>query len=1138
MGQNMKKWTNTIVMALLAQALLASASMESGFENPPMECQPGVFWEWCNGNINKASITSDMEAMKRVGIHGGKVFNTSGPEGPVRFASEEWFEMMAHACEEAGRLDMEIGLNMTEGFNAAGGPWITPDRSMQAITWNETEVSGPGAVTIQLEKPGPTHLHCDLNNKHFPPQHIKDMTVGFYEDVRVIAVPTVGEGRILEWREKTGFPKDHGFHLEKILAPTPADSIKPGDIIDSSKVIDVSDKMDADGKLNWKAPAGKWTILRMGRMSTGSATRPGHNSTTGLDVDKLSRENVQFHFDHMVKPLLDMKNVLAGENLRFLGIDSWEAGSQNWSVVLPAEFEARRGYSLYPWLPVLTGRVVGSIELSERFLWDFRQTISDCIRDNFFGYLTELSADLGMKFESESFTRSTFDGMETAEVITRPCSTFWQTGHKGFGKSWMSKWASSGAHVSGAKVVTAEAFPAAPAGKVSAWVNHPWTMKQNADNHLCSGVNHFLFHCNALQPWAEHKNAVHKPGMIFKDWGTQYSQHNTWWEMSGAWHTYLGRCFYLLQQGSFAADVLYMTPEGAPGNEKHTATYRRLPDGYDWDLCSSKTVKEKLTFKDGEFRLPSGMRYKLLVLPEMENASPALLEKVKALVSQGGHVMVRSRPTRAHGLSGYPESDKRVASLVNELWQGLNDSDVTETSYGKGKLYWGVRKTYWEVGVVEKLVLQPALIAKTFNDEKKNFQYVHRYTDHEDIYFIAANSDKTPAGNFSFRVAGKVPEFWYPDTGLIEPCTVYKEEDGRTEIPILFDTYGSVFVVFRDAKADVPAKSAAVNGNVVLSADTPVPAPTYSVFAKPGKLSLTMADGATIEESFKARPNVSLDTDWTVTFPKGNDIDKPVLFKSLTPWNEHADERIRYFSGTAVYSREFNCEPDGHEIWFELGQVEVISELYINGKKAQILWKPPYKANITDLVKPGKNRVDVHVANLWPNRMIGDERFPLDFEPRGRGLVWPLPQWLVEDKPRPEPRRKSFATCSYYKKDDPLLPSGLIGPVCIRYTPRMKDPKLQQVSNFIARHAALGTPPVQIEIISAIYGTDEKNADVTDKLSALSEDNVGGVLDIGNYNRAFGNPHPATVKKLTVKYVVGGREATRVFSENQVMTFK
>jgi hypothetical protein len=1142
-----------VSFTLVLGAFCANAALESGFDNPPMEYRPGVFWEWCNGNINKASITSDLEAMHRVGMQGGKVFNVSGPQGPVRFASDEWFEMMAHVCEEAGRLDMEVGLNLTEGFNCAGGPWVTPDRSMQALAWNETNVSGPGNIKMQLEKPKPVYLKFNPKLKIFPPEFIKEMTYGFYEDVKVFAVPTVGQGRILEWKEKSGIPEGHHFSLEKVLAPTPVDSVAASDIIETAKVIDISDKMDADGNLNWKAPAGKWTILRMGRMSTGSCTRPGGRETTGLDVDKLSRENVKFHFDHMAKPLLDKKNVVPAKNIKFLGIDSWEAGSQNWSVVLPEEFEKRRGYSLYPWMPVLTGRVVGSVELSERFLWDFRQTTSDCIRDNFFGYLTELSSELGMKFESEAFTRSTSDGMEAAEVVTRTCSTFWQVGLKGFGKSPMSKWASSGAHVSGAKVITAEAFPAGAKKKNgvwlkrdSAWVNHPWTMKQNADNHMCSGVNHFLFHCFPLQPWAEKQNAVYKPGMIFKNWGTQYSQHNTWWEMSGAWHRYLSRCWYLQQQGTFAADVLYMTPESAPGNEKGTARGVRLPNGYDWDLCSSKAVKEELYVNDGEFCFPSGMRYKLLVLPEMENVTPALLEKLKELVAQGGQVMVRSRPERAHGLSGYPKSDKQVASLVDEIWQGLDGKKVKEQSYKKGKLYWGLTESQ----VVDKLALQPDLIVKTVNGDKKDFQHIHRYTEDEEIYFIAANSDATPTATFSFRVSGKVPEFWYPDTGVIEKCTVYKEENGRTEIPILFDTYGSVFVVFREGKAETPAALASIGTRPVLSVEEPLPAPTYSVFEKPGKVSLTMADGSKVEEAFAEKPTVTLNENWTVTFPKESDLTEPVRFKKLTPWNEHPEERIRYFSGTAVYSREFECDPNGSEVWFELGQVEVISELYINGKKAETLWKPPYRANITDLVKSGKNRVEVHVANLWPNRMIGDERFPRDFEVNEHGLINGLPEWLVEDKPRTEPRRKSFATCWYYSKDDTLFPSGLIGPVSVLYTPKFKNPKLQQVSDFVARHAVQGVAeeiaaapdvnagPIPVKIISAVYGTDEKFFDVTDKLAKLAVKNVGGVLEIGNYNKVFGQPHPRKVKKLTVTYSVDGKENTRVSAENKPIKFK
>jgi len=1059
----MKKWTNVLVTALVAQTVLASASMESGFENPPAKYWPGVFWEWCNGSINKASITSDLEAMKRVGINGGKVFNTSGPEGPVRFASEEWFEMMAFACEEAERLDMDIGLNITEGFNCAGGPWITPDRSMQQLTWSETEVSGPGLVTVKLARPKPIY-NAEIN-KHFPPTGMKEEAFEWYEDVKTYAVPATAKGRIVHYREKSGLPNHHGFHLKEVLTPTP--EIPAADIVNPAQVIELTDKVDADGNLNWNAAAGTWTILRMGRMTTATFTRPGNWATTGLDVDKLSRENVQFHLDHLVKPLLEMKNVTAGKNLKFLGVDSWEAGDQNWSVVMPAEFEERRGYSLYPWLPVLAGRVVGSVEESERFLWDYRRTIADCIRVNFFGYLTELSDQLGMKFEAENFTRSYFDGPEVAEVVSKPCATFWHSpGNASWGKWWNSKWASSAAHVSGAEVTTAEAFPAARRNNESAWVNHPWNFKQRADNQICSGVNHFLFHCNALQPWADKKNAVHKPGMIFKFWGSQYSQHNTWWDLSRDWHAYLSRCFYMLRQGTFSASVAFMTPEEIPGDEQVVGKSANAGNGHDWDLCSSRSVKEKMVVKDGEFRLPSGMRYRLLVLPKMERITPELLTKLKGFLEAGGNILVSSKPTSSCGLRGYPQSNQQVQSLVAELWQDLDGETVKEQAYGKGNLYWGVRTG----DILNKLKVEPDLTYAT-HQPKKWYQYIRRYTDDADIYFICANNDQTPSGLFSFKGTEKVPELWYPDAGRIEECVVYTTKNGRTQIPLLFDTHGSVFVVVRDATKTPSATSASINGRPILSTETALPAPTYSSFGKSGDISLAMSDGSTVTESFEARPAQALDTNWTVTFPKDSELDQPVLFRTLTPWNEHADERIRYFSGTASYTREFECDPDGNEIWFELGKVEVISELFINGKKAQILWKPPYRANITGLVKRGKNKVEVHVANLWPNRLIGDERFPRDFETRG-GFNHQLPQWLIDDKPRPESRRKTFSTFSYYQKDDPLLPSGLIGPVQLLYTPKLKNPQLQQVCNFVARHAVHGEP----EPASVTHQTETKKS--------------------------------------------------------------
>lgn len=407
-----------ILWVSLAQAISLNAeetsSLHAQFVNPPDEYRSGVKWEWCNGMITRSGITGDLEAMRRAGLGGGKIFNVGGIEGPVRFASEEWYELVAFACQEAGRLGLQLGLNMTEGFTAAGGPWITPEKSMQRVVWSETEVTGPGSISITLKKPDTSPVDTKV---------LKLKDLDFYRDIKVFALPQVGRSRIEYIEIKSGMMRHHEDHTNALVRQ-PEDTVAARDIIQRSDIIDITDRMDNTGRLNWNAPQGTWTILRLGTASTGACTRPGSEKTRGLEVDKLNRETVRFHFDNLCRPLLEMKGVEPGKNLTFFAIDSWEADGQNWSSVLPAEFEKRRGYSLYAFLPVLTGRVVESIDVSERFLWDFRRTIADCICENFYMFVQELAEEQGMVLDSEPFSRAAFDGMETTEAVGVPTATF------------------------------------------------------------------------------------------------------------------------------------------------------------------------------------------------------------------------------------------------------------------------------------------------------------------------------------------------------------------------------------------------------------------------------------------------------------------------------------------------------------------------------------------------------------------------------------------------------------------------------------------------------------------------------------------------------------------------------------------
>ena len=1027
----MKRVSLCLVKLLAFAGLLHAAvagSLEQGFVNPAGEYRSGVKWEWCNGMINKQGATADLESMQRVGLGGGKIFNVGGPEGPVRFASDEWYEIVAHALREADRLGLTLGLNMTEGFTGIGGPWIKPEQSMQRVVWSETQVSGPGAISIALERPDVRPIDTTVFK-------LKD--VDFYRDIKVYAVPQVGESRIRSIRVKKGMMPHHS-DPKAASVKTPEDSVAAADIIPYAKVIDVTEHMDEDGNLKWDAPAGKWTLLRMGTASTGACTRPGSEKTRGLEADKLNRETVKFHFDAFSKPLFEKDGVKPGENLVFFAVDSWEADGQNWSPVLAAEFEKRRGYSLYPFLPVLTGRIVGSIDVSERFLWDFRRTIADCIHDNFYSYMSELCQERGMKFSSEPFTRAAYDGMETTEAVDIPTATFWQGPHSWGRAANEGRWAASAANVTGEKKVSSEAFPAG--GMEAAWVHYPWTYKWLGDYAYASGINHFSFHCFPFQPWDD--KAVHKPGMVFKNWGSQYSRHNTWWEQGVNWQQYQTRCHFMLQQGKSTSVALFMTPEAVPGVELKTGF--SMPLGYDWDMVSAQLVRDELTVEDGMIRAPSGLKYHVLVLPKANEISVPLLKKLQALVGQGARVVVSSRPQTSRGLTNYPASMQEVADIVSAMWGKLDGKHVKEQSYGKGTLYWEKAEV-----VLNKLGVQPEVIVKAErpNAGKLPINYLHRTSPEAEIYFVSSSSEQPTSGLLSFNVSGMQPEFWHPDSGRMEACPVYEQKDGRTLVPMVFDPAGSVFVVFRNKLREPSVTEVALGGEPVLSASERINplATARSFFKSGGDLSLETSAGKKIEVRVPAQIERSLNTDWMVAF---DGVGAPAVteFKTLTPWNEHADEAIRYFSGTGTYRKTIRIEKTaGQRIWLDLGSVEVIATVAVNGKDVDIAWKPPFLVDITDAVRSGENTIDIKVSNLWVNRLIGDEEFPDDTGFTTKGMA-ALPDWFTQNKPRPQSGRKTFTTNKYYDKGDPLMPSGLVGPVSLITTTENTNPLVDQIA--------------------------------------------------------------------------------------------
>jgi len=815
----------------------------------------------------------------------------------------------------------------------------------------------------------------------------------------------------------------------------------PEMVVRKDQILDLSHKMDREGQLTWDVPAGKWTVLRIGHTSTGKMNHPAPKESLGLECDKLSKKAVEVQFSELMGKLLDDQAAVGGKALTMTHIDSWETGSQNWTPGFREEFEKRCGYDLFPYLPILTGRSVESREISERFLWDLRRIVADLLLENYAGHMQEICHQHGLTLSIEAYGGGPLEDVAYGGRADMPMSEFWTGDVPGV---WNKEMASS-AHVYGRPILGAESFTAVPEnGK---WQNHPFRLKPLGDQAFTLGINRFVFHRYSMQPWVDRK-----PGMTMGPWGIHYERTNTWWEQSKAWLLYLARCQYVLQRGQFVADVACLGSENAPSSFPDRASLNpAIPPGYDYDYLPPEVLLKQMTVRDGRMVLPSGMSYRVLVLSPGRTMTPALLGKIKELVIAGA-IVVGPRPASSPSLADYPQCDHEVDRLAAELWGECDGVSITENRTGKGKIVWG--RPLAEV--LRDLDAPPdfACHGVTVGEQ---IRYIRRHIDGDDFYFVASAVPEARRFLCTFRAEGKRPELWWPDTGRTETPAVYDVRDGGTRIPLALDPCGSVFVVFRAGAASSTDRVVSVRRNgVEISGVAPTPAPETQLRHKsvaldangaeyhlevgePGTYELKTAAGRTIKTEVPALPNrVELHGPWVLEFPKGGGAPERVTLERLISWTDHPDPGVKYFSGTATYRRQFTV-PAGmpgrdHRLHLDLGRVCVIAQATLNGHDLGILWKPPFSVDVTAMVRTGANDLAVSVVNLWPNRLIGDSHLPEDceWEPQFWGEVlrrWP--SWLLENKPRPT-GRLTFTTWKHWTKNDPLLESGLLGPVTLQ----------------------------------------------------------------------------------------------------------
>jgi hypothetical protein len=973
--------------------------LKSGFLNPPDSAKPGVYWYFMDGNLNRESITADLESMKTAGI-GNVIFlevNVGVPRGKVDFLSAQWQELFVHAVKECERLDIEMTLGIGPGWTGSGGPWVKASESMQHLVANAVQVDGDNKKKIMLPVPKPMPPY--FGEGGFT-EELKKQWNDFYKDVAVLAYPTPSSpAKIKDVEEKALYyraPYSSAKGIKQYLAaPVDFEAVPAGSVIPKDKIIDLTSRLRANGELDWDVPNGKWTVVRYGLRNNGAVTRPAPYPGLGFEADKFDTLAIGHHLDQYIGTLLNKignRSAHKSGGLKRLHMDSWEVGAQNWTGNFREEFMRRRGYDPLPYYPAYAGNIVESLEISERFLWDLRQTSQELVLENHAGYVKKYAHRNGMNLSIEPYDMNPNADLELGAVADVPMCEFWSA-EFGYNTSFSCIEAVSIAHVNGQSLVPAEAFTAESS---EGWKQHPASMKNQGDWAFAAGINRFVFHTFQNQVLPDSL----KPGMTMGPYGVHWDRSQTWWPLVGDYHRYLSRSQHILQQGSTVADVLYLTPEGSPHVFRPPFSALTgtaiMPDrkGYNFDGCAPGQLYNA-SVKDGRIVFPGGASYRILVLPAVKTIRPKLLEKIMDLVAAGA-VVVGSPPVKSLGLTGYPEFDVTIKDMAKELWGSLDVPAVqTEKVFKKGKVIYGgdletrLDNLYPAYELTASL-LKSMNIDQDFESDGP-VRYTHRQSANWDVYFVSNSSDQRVNVNAVFRsVKGNVPELWDPLTGSIRELPDFTRKGVMTAVPLQFEPHQSFFVVFSKNENAAPGEKQHF-------------AMLHRVF--------------------------TLDGSWKVFFDPKWGGPGMVDFGRLQDWILNEDKGIRYYSGTAVYKKTFDLplkfEGKKEQLFLDLGEVRNLARVKLNGKDLGALWTAPWRVDISTAVRSKDNQLEIEVVNLWPNRLIGDEFLPDDGIKDGQ---WP--EWLTKGLPRSS-GRYTFTTIKHYNKTSPLLKSGLTGPVVI-----------------------------------------------------------------------------------------------------------
>ncbi len=885
-------------------AMLTQISDE--FKSPPMSVKPGAFWCWLNGNMSATSITRDLEAMKAKGINRAEIWDVAAVKNPSfipaggEFLGDESVSLIKHAISEGKRLKMKIGIVASSGWNA-GGSWVTPEWASKNLYCSKVDVTGPRTLAIDLPFP------------KFPegcPMKDRDTPV-FYKDVSVLAVPYSAEMKIDD--------------ISRVVSLTPFFN---------------------NGKLEWKVPEGKWTILRFVCSNNGQHLIVPSPNSNGLFIDFFDPQATRRHLKYFMDRLGVTPENSSEAGLAYFEFDSMElAEGTPWTDSFPAIFKQKQRYEIEKYLPVLAGWDITNS--TERFRYDFNQTVSDQLIYSHYQTGTEFLKEYNAELVSESggpgapvWNTCPVDALKALGNVSVPRGEFWIKHRNMF----LIKEISSASHIYGKKIVDAESFTT-----WRRWKDSPFDMKKEVDRAFCEGLNNITFHT-----FASTNPEDGLPGRTYHA-GYDMNPGTTWWSKSKPFMDYLSRCSYLLQQGLFVADACYYYGDQAPNffplfhDVPEKPRIKGLGKGYDYDVINTDVILNRMSVKDGRLVLPDGMSYAIMLLPDQAHMPLQVLKKVSELVKAGATIS-GSRPTTVPGLNNWEKENIALNKLSGELWGASNGKTIFENTYGKGRAIWGISADE----VLRKKSIEPDF-SLTGPSE---IDYIHRTAGPGEIYFLRNDRDVPVTATCRFRVTGMYPEIWDASTGTISRVSDYTKGEGSSSFEIRLPAHGSIFVVFTK---DIRKNLSIFAGNMHDAVGTEISGP------------------------------------WKVNFPPNWGAPPSVVFDRLISWTESPDPGIKYFSGTASYQNSFRLDAESakKKTILDLGGVRDVAEVFINGKSAGILWKKPFQVDISQWVKTGMNDLKIEIVNLWVNRMTGDilldpkDRFCKTNQSYMTSEVWP-----------------------------------------------------------------------------------------------------------------------------------------------------